>query len=173
MSYHGGGSMHDMSSYVAVSGTPQNDTCYVFGLTPQEVRYLKVRDHNTYDPWLLGYVVFMQCGYMASMQRWCMASTQNGYVASLQHGYVASMQRGYVALMQHGYMASMQRGYVALIATWIRGFNATWMRVFTSTWQRAYVATVTKLGVFDCQGCYFCIWKGMVYCIPSLLPQDQ
>jgi hypothetical protein len=44
MSYHAGSSMHDMSSYVAVSGTPQNDTCYVFGLTPQEVRYLKVRD---------------------------------------------------------------------------------------------------------------------------------
>jgi hypothetical protein len=42
MSYHAGGSLHDMSSYVAVSGTPQNDTCSVYGLTPQEVRYLKV-----------------------------------------------------------------------------------------------------------------------------------
>jgi hypothetical protein len=45
MSYHAGGSLHDMSSYVAVSGTPQNDTCSVYGLTPQEVRYLKVGVH--------------------------------------------------------------------------------------------------------------------------------
>ena len=124
--------MHDMSSYVAVSGTPQNDTCYVFGLTPQEVRYLKVRDHNTYDPWLLGYV--------ASMLRVYMALLQHDYVASMQFGYVASMQRGYP-----GFNATWIRGFNA---TCIRGFKATWIRGIT--WQRAYVATVTKLGVFDC-----------------------
>ena len=33
-----------MSSYVAVSGTPSRDSCNVFGLTPQEVRYLRVRN---------------------------------------------------------------------------------------------------------------------------------
>ena len=101
--------MHDMSSYVAVSGTPQNDTCYVFGLTPQEVRYLKVRDHNTYDPWLLGYVASMLRVYMALLQHDYVASMQFGYVASMQRGYPASMQHGYVVFMQCGYMASMQR----------------------------------------------------------------
>jgi len=40
-----------MSSYVAVVGTPSSDFCSVFGLTPQEVRYLKgkfteVRRHD-------------------------------------------------------------------------------------------------------------------------------
>lgn len=37
----GSGGMYDMSSYVAVAGTPQVNNCNVFGLTPQEVRYLK------------------------------------------------------------------------------------------------------------------------------------
>ena len=32
----------DMSSYVAVQGVPRKDNCNVFGLTPQEVRYLRV-----------------------------------------------------------------------------------------------------------------------------------
>ena len=32
----------DMSSYVAVQGIPRKDSCSVFGLTPKEVRYLKV-----------------------------------------------------------------------------------------------------------------------------------
>ena len=32
-----------MSSYVAVQGTPRKDNCFVFGLTPKEVRYLRVR----------------------------------------------------------------------------------------------------------------------------------
>ena len=32
----------DMSSYVAVSGRPESNYCCVFGLTPQELRYLKV-----------------------------------------------------------------------------------------------------------------------------------
>ena len=32
----------DMSSYIAVQGTPRKDNCNVFGLTQQEVRYLKV-----------------------------------------------------------------------------------------------------------------------------------
>ena len=31
-----------MSSYVAVLGIPSGDTCSIFGLTPQEVRYLQV-----------------------------------------------------------------------------------------------------------------------------------
>ena len=32
----------DMSSYVAVQGTPRKDNSFVFGLTPKEVRYLRV-----------------------------------------------------------------------------------------------------------------------------------
>ena len=32
----------DMSSYIAVQGTPWEDACQVFGLTPRELRYLKV-----------------------------------------------------------------------------------------------------------------------------------
>ena len=32
----------DMSSYIAVQGTPWEDTSQVFGLTPRELRYLKV-----------------------------------------------------------------------------------------------------------------------------------
>ena len=32
----------DMSSYVAVQGTPRKDSSFVFGLTPKEVRYLRV-----------------------------------------------------------------------------------------------------------------------------------
>ena len=31
-----------MSSYVAVQGTPRKDNSFVFGLTPKEVRYLRV-----------------------------------------------------------------------------------------------------------------------------------
>ena len=34
--------LRDMSSYVAVVGTPSKAVCHVYGLTPQEVRYLKV-----------------------------------------------------------------------------------------------------------------------------------
>ena len=30
-----------MSSYVAVTGVPTGETCGVFGLTPQEIRYLQ------------------------------------------------------------------------------------------------------------------------------------
>ena len=33
----------DMSSYVVVTGTPVEDHCTVFGLTPMELRYLRVR----------------------------------------------------------------------------------------------------------------------------------
>ena len=36
----------DMSSYVAVTGTPMQDMCQVFGLTPREVRYLRVRKYR-------------------------------------------------------------------------------------------------------------------------------
>ena len=32
----------DMSSYVAVTGTPLREACQVFGCTPREVRYLRV-----------------------------------------------------------------------------------------------------------------------------------
>ena len=32
----------DMSSYVAVTGIPEANYCGVFGLTPQELRYLQV-----------------------------------------------------------------------------------------------------------------------------------
>ena len=32
----------DMSSYIAVQGIPREDSCQVFGLTPRELRYLKV-----------------------------------------------------------------------------------------------------------------------------------
>ena len=35
--------MQDMSSYVAVEGTPILDNCNVYGLTPHEVRYLQVK----------------------------------------------------------------------------------------------------------------------------------
>ena len=34
--------MVDMSSYVAVTGRPELNCSSVFGLTPQELRYLKV-----------------------------------------------------------------------------------------------------------------------------------
>lgn len=34
--------MVDMSSYVAVTGKPELNLSAVFGLTPQELRYLKV-----------------------------------------------------------------------------------------------------------------------------------
>ena len=34
--------MVDMSSYVAVTGKPEHNFSTVFGLTPQELRYLKV-----------------------------------------------------------------------------------------------------------------------------------
>ena len=34
--------LQDMSSYVAVQGTPRKDNSFVFGLTPKEVRYLRV-----------------------------------------------------------------------------------------------------------------------------------
>ena len=34
--------VQDMSSYVAVQGTPRKDNSFVFGLTPKEVRYLRV-----------------------------------------------------------------------------------------------------------------------------------
>jgi len=61
MSYYSS-QLHDMSSYVAVSGTPHTDCCSVYGLTPQEVRYLKGKfpsvrpvnghshSHNTNQP---------------------------------------------------------------------------------------------------------------------------
>ena len=39
-----------MSSYVAVQGTPRKDNCFVFGLTPKEVRYLRVSS-NTSQIW--------------------------------------------------------------------------------------------------------------------------
>ena len=35
-----------MSSYVSVLGTPTGETCCVFGLTPQEVRYLQVGEED-------------------------------------------------------------------------------------------------------------------------------
>ena len=35
-----------MSSYVAVQGTPRKDNSFVFGLTPKEVRYLRVSAEN-------------------------------------------------------------------------------------------------------------------------------
>jgi len=37
----------DMSSYVAVQGTPRKDNCFVFGLTPKEVRYLRSKFHSS------------------------------------------------------------------------------------------------------------------------------
>ena len=33
-----------MSSYVAVAGKPTGDSVCIFGLTPQEVRYLQVQN---------------------------------------------------------------------------------------------------------------------------------
>ena len=39
--------MTDMASYVAVTGTPADGHTTVFGLTPQELAYLKVRKSNT------------------------------------------------------------------------------------------------------------------------------
>ena len=43
----------DMSSYVAVQGVPRKDNCNVFGLTPQEVRYLRVSDNINTNYFLL------------------------------------------------------------------------------------------------------------------------
>ena len=40
--YSMGRQVTDMSSYVAVTGRPEANFCCVFGLTPQELRYLKV-----------------------------------------------------------------------------------------------------------------------------------
>ena len=40
-----------MSSYVSVLGTPTGETCCVFGLTPQEVRYLQV-GRSLAHPWI-------------------------------------------------------------------------------------------------------------------------
>merc|ERR1712029_595280 len=40
----------DMSSYVAVQGTPRKDNSYVFGLTPKEVRYLRSKFHSSRRP---------------------------------------------------------------------------------------------------------------------------
>ena len=41
--YSTSGQVTDMSSYVAVTGIPEANYCGVFGLTPQELRYLQVR----------------------------------------------------------------------------------------------------------------------------------
>merc|ERR1711978_207685 len=40
----------DMSSYVAVQGTPRKDNSFVFGLTPKEVRYLRSKFHSSRRP---------------------------------------------------------------------------------------------------------------------------
>ena len=44
-----------MSSYVAVAGIPSGNTCSIFGLTPQEVRYLQVRSEEFINPNLTGF----------------------------------------------------------------------------------------------------------------------
>ena len=38
--------VQDMASYVGLSGTPHTGHCAVFGLTPSELRYLKVGEQN-------------------------------------------------------------------------------------------------------------------------------
>ena len=50
----------DMSSYVAVTGTPSKDMCQVFGLTPREVRYLRVRNRDIWGN-ILVYDCFLSC----------------------------------------------------------------------------------------------------------------
>merc|ERR1712227_887397 len=52
----------DMSSYVAVSGRPETNSSTVFGLTPQELRYLKekfsqIRKNSDAGTSLHGYCV--------------------------------------------------------------------------------------------------------------------
>ena len=42
MSHYSSNTIVDMSSYVAVTGRPELNCSSVFGLTPQELRYLKV-----------------------------------------------------------------------------------------------------------------------------------
>ena len=37
-----------MSSYVAITGKPTGDSICIFGLTPQEVRYLQVKSELVY-----------------------------------------------------------------------------------------------------------------------------
>ena len=47
MSYYYQPKTQDMSSYIAVQGAPKNDNCNVFGLTQQELRYLRVDKTKT------------------------------------------------------------------------------------------------------------------------------
>merc|ERR1719483_1461781 len=42
--------VQEMSSYVAVQGAPRKDSCSVFGLTPKEVRYLRIKFNNIRRP---------------------------------------------------------------------------------------------------------------------------
>lgn len=55
-----------MSSYVAVAGVPSADTCSIFGLTPQEIRYLqsKFKDsikHEVGSNWNPAHGVRLEC----------------------------------------------------------------------------------------------------------------
>ena len=49
MGYNNQPQTQDMSSYVAVQGAPRKDSCSVFGLTPQELRYLRVNNINDFN----------------------------------------------------------------------------------------------------------------------------
>ena len=56
-----------MSSYVAVVGKPTGETVSIFGLTPQEVRYLQVciADWNKYLKW---FKIFFQSKFPDSLK---------------------------------------------------------------------------------------------------------
>jgi hypothetical protein len=75
-----GGGLYDMSSYVAVAGTPQVDSCCVFGLTPQEVRYLKVRQ-------VMLYMMVSDClGDTVSQGKFQMSLSNSDGQSSPHHG---------------------------------------------------------------------------------------
>ena len=49
-----------MSSYVAITGKPTGDSICIFGLTPQEVRYLQVKSELVYHVITFTYLVTFQ-----------------------------------------------------------------------------------------------------------------
>ena len=49
-----------MSSYVAITGRPTGDSICIFGLTPQEVRYLQVKSELVYHVMTFNYLITFQ-----------------------------------------------------------------------------------------------------------------
>ena len=61
--------MVDMSSYVAVTGKPELNLSAVFGLTPQELRYLKVIKNQEKLQNLRSIVMMLVEGYRIYLQK--------------------------------------------------------------------------------------------------------